>query len=366
MLAHGARCSIGDQLHPRGTLDQAAYDLIAKTYARVEEREPWLIDAESVTQIAVMQSMERPVGQGGRIRVVPAEEGAVRVLTHLKHQFDLIDRPASFDKYELLILPDTVQIDNDLAKKLRAYLKRGGALLMSGMSGLNADATACAFADLPIKPQGMSPFASTYLRFGKEIDEDVPATDHVMYERGARVTAAPGATTLARVVEPYFDRTWRHFSSHAQTATDKLTKYAVAVQKGKLAYISYPIFTAIAQHGNYPYRLLVRNIIERLMPQPLLRVDAPTTTEATITRQRKLGRTIVHLLQYAPERRTEKLDLIEDIVPLYDVPLSLKLSKAPKKVYLAPSMKEVAFEYLAGHVNLRVPEVHGHAMIVFE
>src|SRR3569623_1612252 len=40
MIALGARCSIGDQLHPRGTLDAAAYDLIGKIYKRVEEREP--------------------------------------------------------------------------------------------------------------------------------------------------------------------------------------------------------------------------------------------------------------------------------------------------------------------------------------
>ncbi len=33
-IAHGARCSIGDQFHPRGTLDRAAYDLIGKIYAQ--------------------------------------------------------------------------------------------------------------------------------------------------------------------------------------------------------------------------------------------------------------------------------------------------------------------------------------------
>ena len=32
MMAHGAGCSIGDQLHPRGYLDQASYDLIGQAY----------------------------------------------------------------------------------------------------------------------------------------------------------------------------------------------------------------------------------------------------------------------------------------------------------------------------------------------
>ncbi len=364
MIAHGAKCSIGDQLHPRGTLDRAAYELIGTVYDRVEQREPWLDGATPLTQIAVLQSFERPVGMGGRIRVVPAEEGAVRVLTHLKHQFDLIDRPAAFENYDLLILPDTVLLDADLTKKLRAYLKQGGSILATSTSGLTADGKQSLFSELGVKPHGLSPFATTYIRFGKEINEDVPPTDHVMYERGVRITPTAGATTLARVVEPYFDRSWQKFSSHAQTPGDKVSKYAAAVQKGRVAYIAFPMFTAIAQHGNFPYRLLVRNIIDRLLPEPMLRVDAPISTETSVTKQGK--RTIVHLLQYAPERRTEKLDLIEDIVPLFNVPMSLKLDRAPKKVYLAPEMTPVAFEYLAGRVNLRVPEVRGHAMIVFE
>src|SRR5206468_794568 len=83
-------------------------------------------------------------------------------------------------------------------------------------------------------------------------------------------------TTLARVVEPYFQRSWRQFSSHQQTPGSKLTSFAAAVQGGKgqggrVAYISYPIFSAFATHGNFPYRLLVRNGIERLLPDPIVR-----------------------------------------------------------------------------------------------
>jgi hypothetical protein len=108
----------------------------------------------------------------------------------------------------------------------------------------------------------------------------------------------------------------------------------------------------------------VRNIVSRLLPEPLLRIDAPSSTEATMMRQK--NRTIVHILQYTPQRRTQKLDLLEDIVPIFDVPLSVKLAKAPKRVYLAPEEATLPFEYLRGRVNLRVPRVDGHAMVVFE
>jgi hypothetical protein len=210
----------------------------------------------------------------------------------------------------------------------------------------------------------MSPYSTTYIRFGKEVAAGVPPSAHVMYERGVRVLPARGARTLARVVDPYFERAWDHFCSHRQTPPDKVTPYAAAVEKGNVAYIAYPIFAAYAVHGNYPYRLLVRNCLDRLLPDPLLRVGAPTSTEATVMRQK--GRTIVHLLQYCPERRAQGLDIIEDIVPIFRVPVSLRLARKPRRVYLAPARQALEFEYRDGRADVIVPEVSGHAMVVFE
>jgi hypothetical protein len=380
MIAHGARCSIGDQMHPRGTLDKGAYKLIGDVYARIEQREPWLEGATSVTQVAVLQAEERPVGMGGRIQVSEAEQGAVRMLTQLKHQFDLIDAEEDFGRYELLVLPDSLSENDAVIRKIRAYVKNGGSVLASGTAGLSSDGTKLLLPEVGVKPHGISPFTTTYIRFGREVSTDVPPSDHVMYETGVRVTPTGRASSVARVVEPYFNRSWKHFSSHFQTPPDKVSRFAAAVVNGRVGYVAYPIFSAFALHGNVPYRLLVRNILEKLLPEPLMRVDAPTSTEATVTRQarasqatrlngdgaRAPSRTIVHLLHYAPERRTPKLDLIEDVVPLFDIPLSLKLPRAPKKVYLAPENQPIEFEYLAGRVNLRVPEIRGHAIVVFE
>lgn len=360
MMAHGAQCSIGDQLHPRGTLDRGSYDMIGKIYNRVADREPWLDDAKPVTQIGVMLVDD---GSSKKATGNP-REGWTRMLTQLKHQFDIVLSDAPFDKYELIILPDIAKIDADLSKKLDAYVKQGGAVLATGYSGLSDDATQLTWKSLPVIPHGVSPFTTTYMRFGKQINDDVPDSDHVLYDTTVRVTPAKGATQLAAVVEPYFERSWQHFSSHAQTPGDRASKYALATIKGRIAHIAAPAFGSFARNGNYPLRLLVRNVIDQLIREPLLRVDAPTTTEATVMRQK--NRTIVHLLQYAPERRTDKLDIVEDIVPLYLVPLSLRSAKAPKKVYLAPEMEEVEFEHLAGRVNLRVPKIAGHAMVVFE
>jgi hypothetical protein len=371
MLAHGAKCSIGDQLHPRGTLDKAAYELIGQVYARAAERRPWLEGAKPLAQIGLFQAPRSGDGGAWAEAAIPGtDEGATRLLTQLKHQFDVVNATSDFSNYDLLILPDVIVVDDALARRLTAYLKAGGKVLASGYSGLTTDGRGAALRELGVVPEGPSEFTTTYLRFGREVSRDVPPTDHVMYERGVRVKAARGYRVVAQVVAPYFDRAWDHFSSHAQTPGDRPDGATAAVLGPSTAYVAFPIFRAFANHGNYPYRLLVRNLIDALLPEPLLRVTGPTSLEATVTRQRAVKgrseRTIVHLLQYCPERRAKDLDIVEDIVPLYDVPLSLALPKPPKRVYTAPDETAIAFTHSAGRATLTVPEVRGHTMIVFE
>ena len=140
---------------------------------------------------------------------------------------------------------------------------------------------------------------------------------------------AAAATTHTRPPTPR-----RHLTSPTPN-TASTTGTAASAHPGNDSPIvndtsAYPIFTAFHNHGNIPFKLLVRNILNLLLPEPLLRIDAPSSTEATMTRQK--GRSIVHILQYAPQRRTQKLDLLEDIVPIFDVPLSVKLTKAPAEI----------------------------------
>ncbi|MBC7783499.1 MAG: alpha-L-fucosidase, partial [Burkholderiales bacterium] len=145
MMAHGAQCSIGDQMHPRGTLDRGAYELIGQVYKRVADREPWLDGAKPVTQIGVLladDDKERGI--------TGVREGVTRMLTQLKHQFDLILPDGSFDDYEMIILPDTAKLDAPLAKRLDAFIKKGGVVLATGLSGLNNDGTEIVWRALPV------------------------------------------------------------------------------------------------------------------------------------------------------------------------------------------------------------------------
>jgi hypothetical protein len=355
MLAHGAECSIGDQLHPRGRLDQAVYELIGNVYGYAEACEPWTAGAQAVTQIGLFRAGSAGYhGEPGG-----ADDGATRMLTQLKLQFDVIHPHSRFDRYDLLVLPDQVAVDEPLAKALRAYVKGGGSLLVSGTD------FGALLPDLGIRSEGLSPYTTTYLRFGPAVAQGAPDTPHVIYERGLRARPVGGATALASIVEPYFERNYQHFSSHFQTPyVMKSSPYAAAVRKGRIITIPFPVFKSFGTHGNLPYRLLVKNCLDLLLPAKLLEVKGPSGLEATVMRQGR--RTVVHLLFFPAERRTPHLDLVEDIIPLHDLPLRLRLARKPGRVYLAPAGQELTFEYRNGSASLTVPAVEGHQMIVFE
>jgi hypothetical protein len=360
MMAHGTRVSIGDQLHPRGTLDKAAYALIGKTMARVEAREPWLENAKPLAQIGLFQ-----VPRNDYFGETGADEGAVKILTQLKYPFDVVRPDSNWSAYELLILPDAVPITHLTAEKLRAYLKAGGKILASGTSTLTPDGAAPRVPEMGIEAHGMSPLTTQYLRFRPDVSQDVPPTDHVMYDRAVQVTPSGDGHIVVQNVEPYFERAWNHFSSHFQTPADKVSTYAAAVVTANTAYIAAPIFGAYIRHGNYPYRLLVRNLLARLLPQRWIELDnVPLSLEVSVMSQ--ADRIIVHLLNYAAERRTGTLDIIEDVPVLRDVTLSLKQDKRPQRVYLAPEGTDLPWDHTAGRVQVNVPELRGHAMLVVE
>ena len=53
-LAMGAKCSIGDQLHPNEKMDYATYNLIGEAYSRIEEREAWCENVENIADIGIL------------------------------------------------------------------------------------------------------------------------------------------------------------------------------------------------------------------------------------------------------------------------------------------------------------------------
>ncbi|MDW8105365.1 MAG: beta-galactosidase trimerization domain-containing protein, partial [Armatimonadota bacterium] len=243
MLALGAKCSIGDQLHPSGKLDPITYDLIGAVYAQVEEREEWCIGAEPIVEVGVFNV---EAIQPQHVRIPPANLGAYRILQEGRHQFDFIDGENDWSRYCVVILPDEVVMDDALAQKAQAYLDAGGALLCTGRSGLRQDSSGFALNEFPAVFEGELPYSPDFVRPLGALAEGIADAQYVMYLRGQRVSPVEGAEVLAEVWEPYFNRTYQHFCSHAHAPVAQRSEHPAALRKGRVVYLTHPVFSIFA------------------------------------------------------------------------------------------------------------------------
>jgi len=369
-LALGAQCSIGDQLHPRGRLDPTVYELIGSVYRQVEACEPWCVDAVPQAEIGVL--MPGPVDHRQESGAREILEGTMRLLSEVGQQFQVVDNAADLGCYRLLVAPDEVTFDEHLAGRVRAYLAGGGALLLSHLSGLGPDGAGFALEEIGLDYDGPAPYAPNYFHVtgeANEITAGIAPTGYVMYEGGSRVRPRAGTEALVAEAIPYFNRTWDHFCSHRQTPADHLSGYPLVTRRGRVIYFASPIFRAFQVYGNRVYKTLVRNAVAALLPDPLVKAGLPSAGEVTLLAQAQgpQGRRLVcHLLYYTPQRRSTRIDIVEDVVPLYDVSLAVRAQFGPQRVYLAPQGRDLAFERDGAYVKTRVPEVRGHQMVVLE
>ena len=95
-------------------------------------------------------------------------------------------------------------------------------------------------------------------------------------------------------------------------------------------------------------------------------------------RQENEKRTICHVL-YAPtilrggelpleneQRNLSTTEIIEDLIPLHDVALTVKVAEPVRKVTLQPENREIPFDYADGKVSFTIPEFTCHTMAVLE
>jgi hypothetical protein len=284
----------------------------------------------------------------------------VRMLQEGAHQFDVIDSLADFSRYKVLILPDEVAITATLADKLTRFLRGGGGLIASHQSAAGPHAPRV----LGLRVKGDAPFSPDFIRARAPLGRGLPGSELVMYLKGLELTPDAGTETLADVLVPYFDRTWEHYFSHRHTPSSGKVGYPGALRRGRAITFAHPVFSQYARNAPRWVKTLVLNALDLLLPDPLVRHDGPSTVMATLNEQPREARSVLHLLQYVPERRGDDFDVIEDVIPLHDLTVSVRASKAPARVLAVPGDQPLPFTFRNGRTEIKVARIVGHQMIV--
>jgi hypothetical protein len=295
------------------------------------------------------------------------------------HQFDMLDTQSSLAPYKVLILPDHITLDGDLLSRVGDYIAAGGKAILSFESGLNPARSAFALEAPGVRlrsnptltpagtlarnePMGPSNDYTDYIRPREALGSGLFATEYATYLKGVEIEAA-GAEVLADAVAPVFNRSWRHFCSHRQAPSSGRVDYPAVTRYGGVIYFAHPLFKVYGRRAPLWCKAMLRNALELLLRDPVLRHDGPGSIIATVNEQREEDRWVVHLLHYIPERRGSDLDTIEDVIPVRDLSLSVLASRPVRQVRTVPEGDRLPHATEAGRTTFTLPVLRGHEMI---
>jgi len=187
-----------------------------------------------------------------------------------------------------------------------------------------------------------------------------------MYSHGQNISMAD-AKELGSCENSYFNRDIFTFCSHKHTpCTNTYATPGVTENKNGI-YIAWNIFEEYATKGSLSLKEIFNFALDKLLKdKKTLTTSLPAQGIVTLMEQKANNRYVNHLLYASPVKRGESVEVIEDIIPLYNVKVSVKLDKPVKNVYLAPQMKEIPFTNEDDVVNYTVPIIECHQMVVLE
>lgn len=370
-LAFGAKCSIGDQLHPSGRMNETTYRLIGEAYREVEQKEDWCRGALPCCDVAILGEEAVNARNSDRDTRHWGDVGANRMMLEGGYLYAMIDTSCDFSKYKVIILPDSIRLSGELTGRLQEYLERGGKLLATGVSGLKTDEDKFAL-DFGAEFAGDNPFLPDYyLSAGEDGCGDAAK---VMYGQGYRIDKVHGMVCGLRR-NSYFNRTILHYSSHQHTPDEAGTEEAAVVRTSNTSYISWQLFTDYANIGSLHVKKIVQDELDYLLGEErTISAAMPDRGVITLCRQEERKRFVAHLLfahttirgYFGISEEKLPLEVIEDIVPLRNIDMWINSGEKIKRVYLAPQMRELDFEEKEGRIYFTVPEMECHQMVAAE
>ncbi len=354
MVAFGANANFGDQLHPSGELEMATYENIGHAFDYVEKIEAYGIGADHKAVVGLWFTNDRA-----------RDEGTARMLMENQVNFVVANNLGDWATLQVIVIPSQVELSPQEITRIKGFQARGGKLLVMSKGAFETEGNTFQL-DLGIEYIGEARYDKDYLYVENPKSTDLVDSPFLNYTPGIRVKPLEGSKVIATVREPYFSRTWEHFTSHANTPYQlQNAPHPGVVKTGNVVYIAHELDKMYFGHGARVHRELFMEAFNSLDIEPMVKVKLPSLGRINLLHQPEHKRYVLHLLYAAPIQRGS-VRVIEDLVPLHDTPIKLDLNKNIKKIYTVPNMEELDYSLDSGKVVLTVPKFTGHIALAVE
>lgn len=354
MIAFGAGCSFGDQLHPSGKMDRETYRIVGEAYKYVEQIEEYGIGGVPVCNLGLWFSGNQE-----------EDEGVVNMLLETQTDFVVVKPEQDFVVYETIIVPGAACLNEEQAQKLNAFALSGGGLMVLGEGVLDRNKQHC-ILDIGATYIGPASFETDFLIAGEVLQAGLVASPFLNYQAALRVQPEKKTEILATLHEPYFDRTYARYCSHQNTPYQlEKAEHPGALRKGNVIFLAHSLGSMYLRHGARLHRDLFINALHLVYQKPFVKTQMPSCGRISVLHQPDQRRYVIHLL-YAPALQRGRCLVIEDLVPLYQISVAVHVPQAIRQIRLIPDQQTLTFQQVGEVLNVVVPELRCHCAVVLE
>ncbi len=366
-LAHHGAFLFIDAIDPDGTLHAPLYDTMGEIFRESQRYEPYL-EGERVQDVGIYFSFDSkfdPAENGQKTTApgvnVPHLKSALaltRVLREAHVAFGVTTKLnlSDLSRWQAIVLPSPIVLDDAELKALRAYVERGGRLVAGG----RMPPELCDLFGITIEGEvrGMSYIAPAaagaafFPGFDAAYPLSVPRTQ-------VKARAAADSELLATVTLPYTDPSdGRHLASIHSDPPGVRTDYAALVRrligKGAMIWCSATLEAIdVPQHAR-----ALAAILRSLLPDgPSFESDAHPSLEITMYRQDAGRRLQLNLVNVQPKLPT---------IPLRDIRVRIRTARPPTRAVLLPDETPMATTHDGAYAEITVPEVRAFAMLTLD
>ena len=340
MAMNGAKCSVGDQMPPSGEMDMETYRNIGVAFRALEKIEPYAYPTASTADVGVYLAGDEA-----------CDQGLQTILLESQISFDVVLEGDDLSVYRLLILPDQVKLSAREAERIHAFIEEGGAVIFGYHSALEDGKF---LLDAGVEYVSEPQFTQDYLHATK-LTLPFGNAPFLCYNSAVKIAVRDGEV-LCDTYEPYFDRTYGRYCSHMNAPRrDEAADSPGMVQKGNVIYYAHPLCKMYYKDGAELFKLVLRAAIRRVYT-PKFEVQIPSAGRTRLTYQAHAQRYIFHVSYASPVQRG-RVAAIEDIVPLVQVPVSIRMEKPVRSVALVPERQTIPFTWEKGILQFTIPRV---------
>lgn len=353
MIANGANCNFGDQLHPNGEIDECTYENIGFAFDYVKKIEAYGFRGTPISKLGIWRSFTQA-----------CDEGLSKILLENQIDFDVANFCEDFSKYEVLIFPSGSKLSKSVILKVKEFIKNGGSVIALAESLLNFVDGKIAL-DFGVEYLGPSSMDCDYTLIGKELYPIFVKTPFLNYKPAIRSKSLEKAEVLACIFEPYFNRTAEHYCSHQKAPfKEKKSAYSAITKHGNCIHIAHELDAMYFEYGARIHRDVFINTLNLIYKKPMLKVKLPSTARINLLHQKYNNRYVLHFLNSSPIRRGIA-SVIEDSITLNNINVAFRMPKEISSVHLIPDEQDLKITKQGEYNFVKIPEIKMHCALLF-